>query len=118
MRSNIFGALLGIRDTLVRVRIRLLSSVTTGTLPSVLVKSLILCKNFVLIFYFASIILVRSTHLREKGRIRIRIRTSDYLIRIREAQKHADPQHCTGMYLFNRGLIFNIFAVQITRSNS
>jgi hypothetical protein len=31
-----------------------------------------------------------------KGRIRIRIVTSDYCIRILEAQKHADPdpQHC------------------------
>ncbi len=47
-------------------------------------------------FHFASIILVHSTPfiiLWEKGRIRsrIRIHTSDYWIRIREAQKHADP---------------------------
>ncbi len=36
-------------------------------------------------FYFVSIISVRSTPLREKERIRIRIRTSD--LRIRMAQK-------------------------------
>jgi hypothetical protein len=43
--------------------------------------------------YFASIISVRSTPLWKKGRSQIQIRTSDYwiLIRIVEAQKHADP---------------------------
>jgi hypothetical protein len=54
-------------------------------------------KIFLLKFYFASIISVRSTLLREKGRIRsrirIRIRTCDQRIRmrIREARKHTDP---------------------------
>jgi hypothetical protein len=41
------------------------------------------------IFYFSSIISAHTTQLWEKGRIRIR--TSDCWIRIREAQKHADP---------------------------
>jgi hypothetical protein len=67
----------------------------------------------VLTFYFASIISVRSTHLRERIRNRIRIRASDYLIRIRKAQKHADPdpQHGFARYL-NRETIFNIFEKQ------
>ncbi len=48
-------------------------------------------EHFVIEFYFAGIISVRSTHLWEKGRIRsrIRIRTADYWIR--EARKQADP---------------------------
>jgi hypothetical protein len=71
-------------------------------------KKLNFLSNFVLTFYFVGIISVCSTHLWEKGRILnwIRIRTSDYwmrILRIREAQKHADPadpvpdpdpQHC------------------------
>ncbi len=40
-------------------------------------KNLIFCWSFVLRFYLSSIISVRSRHLWEKGRIRIRIRTSD-----------------------------------------
>jgi len=52
-------------------------------------KNIIFCQIFVLKSYFASII-------SEKGSIRIRIRTSDKLIRILEPQKHPDhldPQH-------------------------
>ncbi len=65
-----------------------------STLSSVL-NVFIICQNFVLNFYFASIISVRPTPLWEKERIRIRswIRSSDLWIWIwiREAQKHADP---------------------------
>ncbi len=46
----------------------------------------------------AIIISVCSTHLWEKGRIRIR--TSDQWVRIREAEKHADPQHCWKLKIF------------------
>jgi hypothetical protein len=46
-------------------------------------------KNFLIQFYFASIISVRSTLLWEQGRIRIR--TSDYWIRARETQRIRIP---------------------------
>ncbi len=58
-------------------------------------KNLFFATIFALKFYFASIMSVPSTPLWEKGRIWIRIqsriRTSDLWIRIREAQKLADP---------------------------
>jgi hypothetical protein len=59
-------------------------------------------KIFLFKFNFARIISVRSTPLREKGRIRIqtsdlrmriRIRTSDLRIRIPEGQKITDPEY-------------------------
>ncbi len=45
------------------------------------------------ILFCQALFSVRSRHFWEKGRIgsRIRIRTSDLWIRIREVQKHADP---------------------------
>ncbi len=102
-------------DILVRIRIRLLSSVTLPMQKKIFffyiyfflqltrmhiifsLKNVILCSNFVLKFYFASIISVHSSPLWEKGKIQVR--TCDQRIRIREAQKHADPpdsdpQHC------------------------
>jgi hypothetical protein len=58
---------------------------------------------FVIKFYFATILSVRSTLLRENGRIRnwIRIR-----VRIREAQKSygtdpTDPEHCWHRYRYH-----------------
>jgi hypothetical protein len=49
-------------------------------------------KNLFLKFHFASIISVRSTPLREKGRIQIRI--SDYRIRMAQKLTDPDPKHC------------------------
>ncbi len=50
----------------------------------------------------------------EKGRIRIRIRTSGWRIRIRimEVQKHPDPQHCfeqrlSNLILCDTGTVFS-----------
>ncbi len=114
-------SVLGIRDILVRIRIpgsvtltngsgsgsswiRLLSSWILRT-KKIFFKFFITCPkahhlqskklNFVLKFcfkyFFAGIISVPSTHFWEKGRIRIRIRTSDLLILIRKAQKHSNP---------------------------
>jgi hypothetical protein len=58
-------SVLGIRDILVHIRIQLLSSVTTGTLSSVLKINFM--KNCVLKFYFASITVFKSAqHIYEK----------------------------------------------------
>ncbi len=94
--------MLGIRDSLVRTRIqiKLLSSVFlricsyffSYNLPVGIVSSVLKIQFFAKIlqnFYFASIISVCSAPLGEKERFRIH--TSDNWIRIREAQKHSDP---------------------------
>ncbi len=71
-------------------------------------------------FYIAGVISVRSTHLWEKRRIqsRIRIRTSYYWIRIREAQQQVDPadpvpdpQHWRIVSLFKKNLICFVLGI-------
>ncbi len=118
--------LLGIRDILVRIRI--LSTVTffKDAKKNIFFffKDIILCLtklNFLLKFcvkfYFASIISVHSSPLWEKGKIQVR--TCDQRIRIREAQKHADPpdpdsvtQHCISVSMAVHNTVLHVISLK------